>query len=93
MAAQTAFLAVIPIARAAEIAVVASTGVATVVAGDAFPFGKGNIRTIGAVGIQNAFNECEKIIQPAILKRSPYCGGAITLAKLFVADMRMCDLF
>lgn len=74
MAAQTAFLAVIPIAKAAEIAIVASAGVATVVAGDAFPFGKGNIWTVRAVGIQNALNECEKIIQSAIFKRSPYCG-------------------
>ena len=62
MAAQTAFLAVIPVAKAAEIAVVASTGISTVVAGYAFPFGKGNIRTIGAVGIQNALNKREKII-------------------------------
>ena len=74
MAAQTAFLAVIPLAKAAEIAVVASTGISTVVAGDAFPFGEGNIGAVGAVGIQNALNKRKEITQPAIFKRSPYCG-------------------
>jgi len=67
--------------------------IAALVAGLTIPFFQAHVRTVRAVGIQDAFYQHEEIAQSVPFQSSPYGGSPLALAKPVVAYVRMSYLF
>jgi hypothetical protein len=88
-AVRRTLVAIFMLAVIAVVTVLRAHRASAVIAGRTIPVIKGYVRTVRAVGIQDALDNSEKITDPTFFKSSSNRSMAIPFTKFIAADVRV----